>query len=112
MISIHNHHQYCAELLYREAGKQNKDGFTALMTAAQVGMIEAVRHLSKVELKMVNKQKRTALMFAAHYDHASCIPLLLGEAGMQDENGNTALMISISQHHQDCTELLYREAVK
>ncbi|TNJ27377.1 Ankyrin repeat protein 3 [Giardia muris] len=84
---------------------------TALMEAAWNGDLEDVKR----NLSQAGKQDEyggTALMWAARWGHANCIPLLEKEIGMQDNWGGTALMWAASDGYTDCVRLLLSEAGK
>ncbi|TNJ30758.1 Ankyrin repeat protein 2 [Giardia muris] len=84
---------------------------TDLMRAAWNGDLEGVkRNLNQVGMKDENGW--TALMEAAIWGHANCIPLLEKEIGMQDNWGWTALMWAARNGETDCVRLLLSEAGK
>ncbi|EFO64754.1 Protein 21.1 [Giardia lamblia P15] len=68
---------------------------TSLMQAAINGNPEVLKqHLD--QLRMVDVNGKTALMYAAEHGNDDCIPLLMDEAGIQEkEKGQTALILSV-----------------
>ncbi|TNJ30288.1 Kinase, NEK [Giardia muris] len=66
-------------------GKSDKDGWTALMYAADGGYHECVSLLVEKEVRLQNKDGWTALMFAAVRGDKDVFSLLLSEKGMQSE---------------------------
>ncbi|TNJ26387.1 Ankyrin repeat protein 2 [Giardia muris] len=105
-----------------EAGRQDSDGATALMAAAEAGQLQLVNLLLEKEAGMVDEAGRTALMRAAARGHLDCIQVLLPyEGGRQSTKEwydgihasakSTALMVAAGNGHASCVAvLLEREA--
>lgn len=62
-----------------QAGTQDVDGWTALMHAAKVGSLDAVKFLFEHEMGRRTKKGETALMLAAKSGHYDCVKVLLIE---------------------------------
>ena len=94
-----------------------KDGWTALMFAAQNGYVEIVRVLvvaceTPEPRNMKTDKGRTALMFAAENGHDKVVrALLLADANpnLLDNNGNTALMFAAWNNHTKVVNILLLE---
>ncbi|TNJ28068.1 Kinase, NEK [Giardia muris] len=95
-------------------GKSDKDGWTALMYAADGGYHECVSLLVEKEVRLQNKDGWTALMLAAQAGHLECARILLPEAWIRTtrpasdlaEKG-TAMMLAAQAGHADIVELLW-----
>ena len=70
------------------------------MVAAFYGKTGCVRILAEKEVKMIDGDKMTALMFAARNNYSECVKILAPlEQGMKDKNGWTALMYAALKGH-------------
>ena len=90
---------------------QNKDGWTALMFAAQPQIFEVVKLLAKHETCMVNNDNQTALMIMCSLSsitNRDILKYLLQETKMQDVNGMTALMYAVKNQNVQAVKLLVR----
>lgn len=86
---------FVALLRDHEAGVTDRQGRTALMMAAEKGLLWAVTGLAELEAGVQDTQGRTALMCAATFGQVECVePLLHREAGLTDHRGMTALMFA------------------
>lgn len=99
--------------IYRKGGimQYNTNHFlTPLMYAAIHGdTTELKRHLN--QLRQIDAEGKTALMYAAEYGNNECISLLIDEAGMQTKDrGYTALIISVIAQHTPPFPLIQAEA--
>lgn len=79
--------------------KQNEDGFTALMIAAQHGHDNMLKILLEYGASTTSTDETgwTALMEACQNDHADTVQLLLehsADALATDRNGDNALMVA------------------
>lgn len=83
---------------------------TPLMHAAIHGNTGALKHHFD-QLRRVDSEGKTALMYAAEYGNNDCIALLIDEAGMQTEaKGHTALIISVIAQQTPPLALIQAEA--
>lgn len=99
------------------AGQGTRTGKTALMYAAQLGFLEAVRYLIPYEAKKAETwnffiHPATALQYAAVMGHTECVEELLPhEAGMTSRFGWTALMFAaVNNRVSSVVTLAEREA--
>ncbi|TNJ27105.1 Ankyrin repeat protein 1 [Giardia muris] len=99
------------------AGQGTRTGKTALMYAAQLGFVEAVRYLIPYEAKKAETwnffiHPATALQYAAVMGHTECVEELLPhEAGMTSRFGWTALMFAaVNNRVSSVVALAEREA--
>lgn len=81
---------------------------TALIHAATIGD----KNLIEKNLTQIGQMHRgnTALLKAVEGNRPDCIPLLLGELGIQVWDGQTALMRASELGHVDCIHLLLAES--
>ena len=83
-------------LINSEIGKQNNEGVTSLMLACENNHPECAKLLLG-ETKLINKKKKSALMYAAQSGMPDILTLLIPlECGLTDENGLTALAYAFS----------------
>ncbi|USO00797.1 MAG: ankyrin repeat domain-containing protein [Alphaproteobacteria bacterium] len=75
---------------------------SGLLCAAETGQVEVVKGLLKIKelnLEISNKNRRTALMLAAHNGHVDIVNLLIprgADLDNQDKDESTALMLALS----------------
>ncbi|EFO61065.1 Hypothetical protein GLP15_2920 [Giardia lamblia P15] len=82
-------------------------GGTALMVAAVLGHVEAVKLLMRCEGGMRDSKGWTALMWVALFGRTEVVRLLLDvEGGMEKGRGFTALVLAAKSDHLDCVKLL------
>lgn len=96
------------------AGKETKDGLTALMIAAKRNHSKVVSALIGREggMKMTNTLV-TALMFAAQHNSLACLKsLITREGGMRDSNGRTAMMFAAQNGHVKVVQQLVKSEAK
>lgn len=92
-----------------EVGRVDREGFTALMFAAQRGHLDYAHYLLP-EAKMQNKYGWTALHVAARHGHMDLIELLVDkEAGLRNAWGLTALIIAAQFSRPQCVALLLKQ---
>ncbi|TNJ27360.1 Ankyrin repeat protein 2 [Giardia muris] len=92
----------------KEVGHIDKEGFTALMFAAQRGHSEYASYLL-TEARMQNKYGWTALHMAARYGHLDLIELLVDkEAGLRNSWGLTALILAAQFSQPRCVAILLK----
>ncbi|EFO63879.1 Protein 21.1 [Giardia lamblia P15] len=90
-----------------KAGRIKIYGGTALMVAAVLGHVEAVKLLMRHESGMRDNDEWTALMWAALVGHAEVVKLLIEtEGGMEKGKGFTALVLAAKYDHLECVKLL------
>lgn len=100
-----------------EAGRQDSDGVTALMVAAEAGQLQLVKLLLEKEVGLVDEVGRTALMRAAARGYLDCVQTLLPHEGGRRSTKNwydgihlssksTALMAAAGNGHAACVEAL------
>ncbi|EFO60981.1 Protein 21.1 [Giardia lamblia P15] len=90
-----------------KAGRIKIYGGTALMVAAVLGHVEAVKLLMRHESGMRDNDEWTALMWAALAGHAEVVELLIRtEGGMERGKGFTALVLAAKYDHLECVKLL------
>ncbi|KAE8304669.1 Ankyrin repeat protein 1 [Giardia duodenalis] len=100
---------YQARMVARfvKAGRVEIREGTALMIAAVLGHVEAVKLLMKHERCMRSSNEYTALMWAAANGRAEVVRLLMEvEGGMQQGKGWTALVSAAYFGRLDCVKLL------
>lgn len=86
------------ELIAREHGMCNSEGYTALMYATKVGNTHLVKKLMQHESRIQANDGTTALLLAASLGHASICTLLIEHEGEYSDNeGCTALIIASKQ---------------
>jgi uncharacterized protein len=88
-----------------------KDGWTALMQAAEMGHAEIVEALltEKAEFRATSEDGTTALMRAAMGGHVSCVRALLAKGSSVDQtnsDGWTALFCACARGHLSVIHLL------
>ena len=94
-----------------EAGKKDKSGRTALMSASLFGETKCVAELIDKEAGIQDEYGLTALMAAAGEGHLECVKILKNkESGRKNMCGNTALISAATEGHLDCVKELMKEA--
>ena len=94
LIAALNGRLECVKLLMHHIDEVDNDGDNALTLAALKGHVEIVQFVKSHLIKRTNKNKLTALMFAAANNHKECVSLLLEECGMLQCDGYTALALA------------------
>ncbi|EFO61358.1 Protein 21.1 [Giardia lamblia P15] len=90
-----------------KAGRVEIHEGTALMVAAVLGHVEAVKLLMRCEGGMRDSKGWTALMWVALFGRTEIVRLLLDvEGGMEKGRGFTALVLAAKSDHLDCVKLL------
>ncbi|EFO62014.1 Protein 21.1 [Giardia lamblia P15] len=105
-----NQFKLVQQLIPLHAGKETKDGLTALMIAAKKNHSQIVSALVEREggMKMTNTLI-TALMFAAQHNSLASIKFLVPrESGMRDSNGRTAMMFAAQNGHAKVVQQLLK----
>ncbi|ESU37434.1 Ankyrin repeat protein [Giardia duodenalis] len=93
--------------IQKDAGQQDKHGWTALMYAAQNGHTHIVKRLASLEKGIRDHSGRTALMHGVSSGMQEVAELLIAhEAAVADNTGRTALMISAKQKRVGLCSLL------
>ena len=92
----------------------NKNGITALMTAAIHGYTAIVSHLARPEtVNMQSSDGYTALMYASYLGHFDIVRTLLTTPGIdlnaQANNGFTALIFAAQQGHTHIVKALVND---
>lgn len=64
--------------------------------------------LIDTELRIQDKNGRSALMYAAQKGNYECVKMLLGEATLTDKAGNTALIIATMMGYMHCARCLLK----
>ena len=104
-------------LMEHEGGMENKDGWPALMFAAQCGRSNerhgepSVDYLKCVKLLMEREGKIsgwTAFIYAAHRGNVNAVRNNLHTQGTRDVGGWTGLMYAAVQGHRKVVELLVK----
>ena len=93
---------------------RNKNGITALMTAAVHGYTAIVSHLARPEtVNTRNSDGYTALMYASYSGHFDTVKILLTTPGIvlnaQANNGFTALIFAAQQGHTHIVKALVND---
>lgn len=91
------------------ATMSTKDGHTALMLAAILGVVDMVELLSPLESGHQTSTGYTALMFAVERNDLEVAMILVGtgrELRLQEKTGWTALMIAAKNGHLELAALL------
>ena len=78
---------------------------TALMYAAYRGHHELIPIFLELDLRKVNNNKYTALIYAVLTNKVECVKLLLTEVGIVSDFG-TALMIAMRNRNVECVRVL------
>ena len=94
-----------------DANKDNKNGNTVLMRAAENGRSECLGLLIKMEadLNIQNLRGDTTLMYATDNGNSECITVLAksgADVNKHDEKSCTALMLAAEQGYVKCIQLL------
>jgi len=114
-VAVRNHkHEYTRRLIQAERSlidKPLKNGWTALMIAAEIGCTEAVSDLIRAGANKEAKTHgsgRTALMIAADLGHAAVVDLLLNAGANKEaksKTGQTACEIAALRNHHNVVSL-------
>ncbi|KAE8301671.1 Ankyrin repeat protein 1 [Giardia duodenalis] len=97
----------CGRCLIKQAGMRSRDGYTAIMWAAQTGSAGLVKLLLENEAGYQNKSGWSALMLATVNNHWECVELLAPrEAGLLRPGKHTALMLAAECGYHKCVEIL------
>eukprot|EP00039_Didymoeca_costata_P005256 m.79992 g.79992 ORF g.79992 m.79992 type:complete len:1068 (+) comp12735_c0_seq1:196-3399(+) len=93
----------------------NKEGYTALICAAQAGNSQAVSSLLAVDdvnVNAANKNGNSALLWACDRGHSDVVSLLLKTNGIDvnhvNKDGSSALILASQNGHEGCVKLLLR----
>jgi ankyrin repeat protein len=110
-VSVINGDLKALEKLYKEnGGRQDENGCTALMYAANSGYLECVRFLiknCKNELRKTDNNGRTALMYAAMRGQTEIVKLLVKfEGGATDDSEMTAYDHAVKNGYSECAKIL------
>jgi len=95
-----------------DAGASSHSGTTALLLAADLGSVEAVRllHDAGASVTVSDGNRRTALHLAAVKNHMSLADVLVGDMGCdaeaKDRKGKTPADLAAEEGHEEMVELL------
>lgn len=104
-----------------DIGCRTATGVTALMLAATVGNVEAIKYILEKgiadptcrEARCVETERGwTALMYAVEAQHSTAVAALIdAESGVRDRRGQTALMHAVQRTNLDIVRSLFQKEV-
>jgi hypothetical protein len=114
MAAYRGWRDFVADLIRRGVpleAKSSKDGYTALMMAANGGQEEAVRMLldAGAEVNALDKHGNSPIMFAAQHGYDSIVRLLLDQGAdrsVRGTHGKSAAYIARQNGHESTVQLL------